>query len=143
MNHPHEPRPGAARPNEPATPLAALRNLDAMAHCAGLVDIRADDEHLVEQVTGAFQQAISRLSAPTGSQPSTDDPASLPPGTWLTNGDAFALRWLTHPEQDYDEQRPWVILGPWGVDETCVPHDTVRGWQIVPGTPILRDLADG
>lgn len=64
-----------------------------------------------------------------------DDPASLPPGTWLSGEGVYALRWFTHPETDYDQERPWVVLGPWGIDGTKVPHDRVRGWTILPGSP--------
>jgi hypothetical protein len=64
-----------------------------------------------------------------------DNPAALPPGTWLAGEGVYALRWFTHPETDHDEQKPWLVLGPWGLDAESVDHDRVRGWLIQACTP--------
>jgi hypothetical protein len=63
-----------------------------------------------------------------------DNPAVLPPGTWLAGEGVYALRWFTHPEADYEE-RPWIVFGPWGIDADGLDHDRVRGWTVQACTP--------
>jgi hypothetical protein len=63
------------------------------------------------------------------------DPASLPRGTWLSGMGVYALRVPPDPDNDPDDQQPWLVIDPVGVITPWIDHDRVRGWHILPGQP--------
>ena len=105
----------------------------ALVAVLGLVDDTTFDEAV--DAAGVLAGQGGEVATDVLNPGTADNPAALPPGTWLVGEDVYALRWFVHPETDPDEQRPWIVLDTWGNDSPNATHDRVRGWTILPGSP--------